>query len=206
MYMTPICGLDRLYARETSVPVSETHVPERSYEDRQGRGMLLPEKLAHPEGVTLRGDNNSLGWQTGSQKPTDFRAVPASLANRKVPALTGFDWLEAEMACSFAQREDGWPVGHILRERAWSCATPTVQIVERDCRLGRQRFVVHTLFPFLRTDRRYRSMVPLTLAQARRYAFARLRELSPDGSIRTGRGPGIEWCRGGSHIGFEVLR
>ena len=110
------------------------------------------------------------------------------------------------MACAYARRADGWPVGHILRDRAWSCATPTVQIVERDRKLGKRRFVVHTLFPFLRTDQRYRSTVPLTLMQARRYAFARLRELSPDGSIRPSGGPGIEWCRGGEHIGVEVLR
>lgn len=159
-----------------------------------------------PEGVTLRSDSNGLDRLTGLPKPTSFRAIPTSLANRKAPVLTGLNRLEAEMADSFAQREDGWPVGHILRERAWSCATPTVQIVERDRKLGKQRFVVHTLFPFLRTDRRYRSTLPLTLAQARRYAFARLRELSPDGSIRTSSGPGIEWCRGGAHIGLEVLR
>ena len=123
----------------------------------------------------------------------------------KVGDLAGFARIEAQMAHSYAQRSDGWPVGPLtLSGRAWACATPTVQLIELE-RRERRRFVVVTLFPFLRTDRRYPPSHRMTLARARRFALARLRELAGAAEPRIGSGPGIEWSRGGDHIGFEVL-
>ncbi|WP_267383085.1 hypothetical protein [Sphingomonas sp. GC_Shp_2] len=46
----------------------------------------------------------------------------------------------------------------------------------------------------------------MTLMRARRFAFARLDALAPNGRAVRGSGPGIEWWRGGDHIGLEVLR
>ncbi len=118
---------------------------------------------------------------------------------------TGFARLEHQMANRHAQRSDGWPVGPELHGyRAWSCTSPTVQLVEMPVTRCAERFVVLTLFPFLRIDRRYPPSDPMRLHAARRYAFARLRKLSPDGEIIYSKRPGIELCRGGEHFGLEV--
>lgn len=128
------------------------------------------------------------------------------MPNRAIAALgTGLARLEAHMASRYAERSDGWPVGPELRGyRAWSCTSPTVQLVEMPRTGCPERFVVLTLFPFLRIDRRYRPSDPMRLHTARRYAFARLRTLSPDGEIVFSNKPGIELCRGGDHFGLEV--
>lgn len=118
---------------------------------------------------------------------------------------TGLARLEAHMATRYAERADGWPVGPELHGyRAWSCTSPTVQLIEMPVTRCAERFVVLTLFPFLRIDRRYRPSDPMRLHAARRYAFARLRTLSPDGEIKFSNKPGIELCRGGDHFGLEV--
>ena len=120
-------------------------------------------------------------------------------------SLTGFARIGAQMAYRYSERADGWPVGAEYHGRAWSCATPSVQIVQQPQRKGPKRFIVVTLFPFLYTDRRYPPSPPLTLHKARRYAFARLWLLAGSCMVVPGRGPGIELARGGHHIGLEVL-
>lgn len=158
--------------------------------------------LAHPTGVLQDSNYNNLDCLTRSGEPTDFCGVQKPLAN----LVSGFARLEMQMALGYAQHSDGWPVGPELRRyRVWSCTSPTVQLTEMPRRKGGRRFVVLTLFPFLRTDLRYPPSGQLQLCRARAFAFARLRALSPDGQIVCGRGPGIELCRGGDHIGLEVL-
>lgn len=118
--------------------------------------------------------------------------------------LEGFARLEAGMAYQYATRVDGWPIGPEVAGRAWSCATPTVQIVQQPRIKGPKRYVVVTLFPFRYTDRRYPPSVPLPLYRARRFAIARLTVLAGSGHVVFGRGPGIELARGGDHVGLEV--
>jgi hypothetical protein len=119
--------------------------------------------------------------------------------------LTGLAHLEAVMAYQFAERANGWPVGGEYRGRAWSCATPTVQIVRQPHATGLARYVVLTLFPFCRSDRRHPPSEPLTLHRARRMAWARLWKLAGRDPVQPGRDGGIELARGGSHVGLEVL-
>ncbi|WP_188658176.1 hypothetical protein [Sphingomonas metalli] len=160
------------------------------------------EKVAHPTGGLQSCNNKDLERRTPAFGPTDFCGIQKPLANQK----TGFALLESRMALGYAQRADGWPVGpELIRYRAWSCTSPTVQLVELRRRERGRRFVVLTLFPFLRTDRRHPPSPPMTLHRARRFAFARLRALAPDGQLAFGRGGGIELCRGGDHIGLEVM-
>lgn len=109
------------------------------------------------------------------------------------------------MAYRFAERPNGWPVGGEYVGRAWSCTTPTVQIVRQPHAPGPTRYVVLTLFPFCRTDRRYPPSQLLTLHRARRMAWARLWKLAGRGAVTPGRGDSIELARGGDHIGLEVL-
>lgn len=110
------------------------------------------------------------------------------------------------MADQFAKRVDGWPVGREYDGPAWSCATPTVQII-RHVRAGSpRRYIVVTLFPFRRIDRRFPPSEPMTLYRARRMAWARLWQLAGSGKVIPGRGPGIELARGGVHTGLEVLQ
>ena len=109
------------------------------------------------------------------------------------------------MAYRFAERPNGWPVGGEYAGRAWSCTTPTVQIVRQPHAPGPTRYVVLTLFPFCRTDRRYPPSQLLTLHRARRMAWARLWKLAGRGAVKPGRGDGIELARGGDHVGLEVL-
>lgn len=120
------------------------------------------------------------------------------------PILSGFDRIEAGMAFSYAQRSDGWPVGPEVTGRAWSCVTPTVQIIQQPRAKGPKQYVVLTLFPFRFTDCRYPPSVPLPLYRARRFAIARLSVLAGSGHVVFGRGPGIELARGGDHVGLEV--
>lgn len=126
------------------------------------------------------------------------------------------------MAMGYALRPSGWPVGQEYRGVAWSCVMPTVQIVqqrkdaspERRKSIGAKpvkcanskRYIVVTLFPFLRTDMRYRPSSSMTLHQARVFAWARLRILAGDKPVTRGHGHGIELARGGDHIGLEVFR
>jgi len=120
---------------------------------------------------------------------------------------TAFSRLEAKMAASYAQRADGWPVGpEQITGRGWYCTTPTVQLIEQPRDGRKRRFVVHTFFPFRRTDRRYPPSDPMTLDRARRFAMQRLHCLAGRQRIRPGCGRGIEWVRGGDHIGMEVFR
>lgn len=119
--------------------------------------------------------------------------------------FTGLARIEAAMAYRYAERPNGWPVGAEYRGRAWSCATPTVQIVRQPHAAGPARYVVLTLFPFGRTDRRHPPSEPLTLHRARRMAWARLWKLSGRDAVKPGRGDGIELAQGGDHIGLEVL-
>jgi len=117
----------------------------------------------------------------------------------------GFARIEAEMAYRFAERPDGWPVGGEYAGRAWSCATPTVQIVRQPHASGLARYIVVTLFPFCRVDLRHPPSDPLTLHRARRMAWARLYKLAGRDAVQQGRGAGIELARGGAHLGLEVL-
>lgn len=111
------------------------------------------------------------------------------------------------MAASYAQRADGWPVGpEMVKGAGWYVTTPTVQLVEQPRDGRKRRFVVHTFFPFRRTDRRYPSSPPMTLDRARRFAMQRLYQLAGSQPVKVGRSPGIEWWRGGDHIGMEVFR
>ncbi len=109
------------------------------------------------------------------------------------------------MALRYSQRRNGWPVGPEVHGRAWSCATPTIQIVQQPDAKRAKRYVVLTLFPFRYTDRRYPPSQLLTLHKARRLAFARLWMLAGAGKVIPGRGPGIELARGGDHLGLEVF-
>ena len=136
--------------------------------------------------------------------------------------LSGFDRIENDMALRYAIRPCGWPVGREYRGVAWSCVTPTVQIVQQPKDAGpklpkrtgakpakitnTKRYVVVTLFPFLRTDMRYRPSSTMTLHQARVFAWARLRTLAGNRPVTRGQGHGIELARGGDHIGLEVFR
>jgi hypothetical protein len=121
------------------------------------------------------------------------------------PSLSGFARIEAEMAMHFAERADGWPVGGEYFGRAWSCATPTVQIVRQPHLAGPARYIVVTLFPFCRTDKRYPPSELLTMHRARRMAHSRLWFLAGKEQVVLGRRGGIELARGGAHIGLEVL-
>lgn len=121
------------------------------------------------------------------------------------PEVTCFDRIELAMALSYSERPNGWPVGPEVHGRAWSCATPTVQIVQQPHIKSARRYVVLTLFPFRYTDKRYPASPLLTLHKARRLAFARLWHLAGAEQVQLGRGPGIELARGGKHIGLEVL-
>ena len=121
------------------------------------------------------------------------------------PSTTGLARTEAVMALRYAERPNGWPVGCEYVGRAWSCATPTVQIVRQPHLPGPARYVVVTLFPFSRTDKRHPPSEPLTLQRARRMAFRRLWFLAGKEAVVPGRGGGIELARGGDHIGLEVL-
>ena len=108
------------------------------------------------------------------------------------------------MVLRFAERPSGWPIGPEVSGGAWSCATPTVQIVEyRTAKRGRW-YRVLTHFPFRYTDRRYPPSPLMPLGRARRFAFARLRQVSGSSTLRLGPGPGIEWTWGGAHFGLEV--
>jgi hypothetical protein len=118
---------------------------------------------------------------------------------------TPFDRIELAMALRYSERGDCWPVGPEFNGRAWSCATPTVQIVQQPQPRRAKRFVVLTLFPFRYTDRRYPPSPLLTLHKARRFAFARLWMLAGANAVVAGRGPGIELVRGGDHLGLEVF-
>ncbi|HEX8556397.1 MAG TPA: hypothetical protein VF695_16990 [Sphingomonas sp.] len=109
------------------------------------------------------------------------------------------------MAHCFAERPNGWPVGGKYHGRAWSCATPTVQIVRQPQVKGAARYVVVTLFPFLHTDKRYPPSGAMTLHRARLMAHRRLGLLAGRENVIPGCGPGIELARGGAHIGLEAL-
>jgi hypothetical protein len=118
---------------------------------------------------------------------------------------TGFARIEHEIAMGFAERPNGWPVGGEYVGRAWSCTTPTVQIVRQPHIAGSARYVVVTLFPFSRVDKRYPPSEPLTLHRARRMAWSRLWFLAGKEKVVPGRNGSFELARGGSHIGLEVL-
>lgn len=120
--------------------------------------------------------------------------------------LTGFDRIQLDMAFRYAQRRDGWPVGPQYLGRAWSCATPTVQIIRQPAVAGLKRYRVLTLFPFLHTDRRHRPSRLMTLVQARTYAWRRLRERGGSAIIVRGVGHGIELARCGDYLGLEERR
>ena len=121
------------------------------------------------------------------------------------PSLSGFARIEAKMALRFAERPNGWPVGGEYVGRAWSCVTPTVQIVRQPHLAGPARYIVVTLFPFRRIDKRYPPSDPLPLHRARRMAQSRLWFLAGREAVVPGRGAGIELARGGEHVGLEVL-
>ena len=108
------------------------------------------------------------------------------------------------MVARYRERSDGWPVGPCMTHgRAWSCTSPTVQLIEV-ARRGQQRFVVLTLFPFQRVDLRHPPSPRMSLHRARCFAYARLRELAGDQEFRSGGSAGIDWSRGGDHLAFEV--
>lgn len=122
-----------------------------------------------------------------------------------VNSLTGFDRIENDMAMRYATRKSGWPVGREYRGIAWSCVTPTVQIVQQRGKTGLKKYIVVTLFPFLRTDRRHPPSALMSLINARGFASRRLRELGNGELLSEGRGHGIELAKCGDYIGLEVF-